>query len=58
MDHWRMVVPEECRICLYCNRSMSSNALDGTEVLVCFDVPGHHNQEMIVGEDETCENFC
>lgn len=45
------------KICLFCSCSMSGDAPDGSQVLVCFDCAGHEGKEMIVEEDETCENF-
>ena len=44
-------------MCLYCNNSMSSDAPDGSQVLVCFDCAGHEGKEMIVGDDEYCPNY-
>lgn len=45
------------RFCLSCRNSMSGDAPDGTKVLVCFDCKGHEGKEMIVGEEECCENY-
>ena len=45
------------RICLYCNSSMSGDAPDGSQVLVCFNCAGHEGKEMIVGDDECCPNY-
>lgn len=45
------------KTCLFCVNSLSGDAPDGTEVLVCFDCAGHKNTMMIVDEDESCENF-
>lgn len=47
----------ENTMCLYCNNSMSADAPDGSQVLVCFDCDGHEGKEMIVGEDEWCANY-
>lgn len=44
-------------MCLFCNSSMSSDAPDGSQVLVCFDCAGHEGKEMIVGDDEYCPNY-
>lgn len=44
-------------MCLFCNSSMSSDAPDGSQVLVCFDCAGHEGKEMIVGDDEWCPNY-
>ena len=44
-------------MCLYCNSSMSGDAPDGSQVLVCFDCAGHEGKEMIVGDDEYCTNY-
>lgn len=43
--------------CLSCRHSMSGDAPDGTQVLVCFDCKGYEGKEMIVGEEECCENY-
>ena len=45
------------RCCLFCGNSMSADAMDGTQVLVCFDCAGYEGREMIVDEEEVCENF-
>lgn len=45
------------KCCLFCHRSMSGDAPDGTEVLVCFECEGYEGKEMIVGEDEYCGNY-
>lgn len=45
------------RMCLYCGHSMSSDAPDGSQVLVCFDCAGHEGKEVIVGDDECCANY-
>lgn len=47
----------DAKCCLFCNHSMSGDAPDGTEVLVCFECYGHEGKEMIVGEDENCDNY-
>ena len=47
----------ENSMCLYCNSSMSADAPDGSQVLVCFDCAGHEGKEMIVGDDECCPNY-
>lgn len=44
-------------ICLFCVNSLSADAMDGSQVLVCFDRAGHEGREMQVDEDETCVNF-
>lgn len=48
---------ENNKICLFCSCSMSSDAPDGSQVLVCFECAGHEGEEMIVGEDECCANY-
>lgn len=45
------------QMCLYCGNSMSSDAPDGSQVLVCFDCAGYEGKEMIVGDDEYCPNY-
>lgn len=50
-------VADDKKICLFCVNSLSGDAPDGTEVLVCFECAGHKGKMMIVWEDETCENF-
>lgn len=45
------------KMCLYCGHSLSSDAPDGSQVLVCFSRAGHEGKEMIVGDDEHCANY-
>ena len=45
------------KCCLYCQNSMSSDAMDGSEVLVCFDCEGYEGREMMVDEDGCCKNY-
>lgn len=45
------------RLCLFCVNSLSGDAPDGSQILVCFDCEGHEGREMIVGEEDTCANF-
>ena len=45
------------RICLFCVNSLSGDAPDGSQILVCFDCEGHEGREMIVGEEDTCANI-
>ena len=45
------------RCCLFCVNSLSADAMDGSQVLVCFECAGHENQEMQVDEEDYCENF-
>ena len=45
------------KYCLFCCHSMSADAVDGTEVLVCFECNGFEGKEVIVGEDECCDNY-
>lgn len=45
------------KMCLYCGHSISADAPDGSQVLVCFDRAGHEGKEMIVGDDEHCANY-
>lgn len=45
------------RYCLFCNHSMSGDAQDGSQVLVCFEREGFEGKEVIVGEDECCRNY-
>ena len=47
----------EKKMCLYCGHSLSSDAPDGSQVLVCFACAGHEGKEMIVGDDEHCANY-
>lgn len=44
-------------VCLFCVNSFSADAMDGSQVLVCFDCAGYEGREMQVDEDETCVNF-
>lgn len=45
------------KYCLFCCHSMSSDASDGSEVIVCFEREGFEGKEIIVGEDECCKNY-
>lgn len=58
ITHW-MPLPEKPKnkYCLFCNHSMSADAPDGSQVLVCFECKGFEGKEIIVGEDECCENY-
>lgn len=44
-------------MCLFCVNSMSADAIDGSEVLVCFDCEGDEGKEMIVDDDWFCSNY-
>lgn len=46
---------EKC--CLFCSNSLSGDAPDGSQVLVCFERAGYEGREMWVDEEDTCENF-
>lgn len=46
---------EKC--CLFCVNSLSADAMDGSQVLVCFECAGFEGQDMQVDEDECCDNF-
>lgn len=43
--------------CLFCVNSMSADAMDGSEVLVCFDCEGYEGKEMMVDDDGCCANY-
>ena len=43
--------------CLFCGSSMSADAMDGSQVLVCFECEGHEGKEMQVDEDYCCKNY-
>lgn len=45
------------RNCLFCVNSLSADAMDGSQVLVCFECKGHVGQEMQVDEEDCCENY-
>lgn len=45
------------KMCICCNHSMSGDAPDGSQVLVCFDRAGYEGKEMIVGCDVCCPNY-
>lgn len=45
------------KMCLFCVNSMTADAMDGSEVLVCFDCEGCEGREMIVDDDWCCANF-
>lgn len=44
-------------MCLFCGSSMSADAMDGSQVLVCFDCEGYEGKEMQVDEDFCCKNY-
>ena len=41
--------------CLFCVNSLSADAPDGTQVLVCFECTGYEGKEVYV--NEVCENY-
>lgn len=45
--------------CLFCVNSLSGDAPDGSQALVCFEVPGHEGSERWVNEEdaEDCKNY-
>lgn len=43
------------RECLFCKHSMSCDAPDGSQVLVCFCCAGYEGKE--VYPDDVCENY-
>lgn len=44
--------------CLFCVNSLSADSIfDGSQILVCFDCEGHEGREMIVNEEECCNNY-
>lgn len=43
------------RECLFCKHSMSGDAPDGSQMLVCFCCAGYEGKE--VQADEVCENY-
>lgn len=43
--------------CLFCDSSISADAMDGSQVLVCFDCDGHEGKEMQVDDDGCCANY-
>ena len=45
------------RLCLFCGSSMSADAIDGSQVLVCFDCEGYEGKEMQVADDDCCANY-
>ena len=45
------------KYCLFCSHSMSADAMDGSQVLVCFNCKGYEGKEMQVGDDECCDNY-
>lgn len=46
-----------CKVCLFCDNSMSADAMDGSSVLVCFNMKGHEHTEMQVDDMFSCKNF-
>ena len=46
------------KYCLFCVNSLSTDSIfDGSQILVCFDCEGHEGKEMIVDEEECCNNY-
>ena len=46
------------KCCLFCVNSLSADSIfDGSQILVCFDCEGHEGKEMIVDEEECCNNY-
>lgn len=45
----------DLRDCLFCKKSMSEVALDGTEILICFDCKGYEGKG--VHADHPCDNY-
>ena len=43
--------------CLFCGHSMSADAMDGSQVLVCFECKDYEGKKMQVDEDYCCENY-
>ena len=48
---------DKYKCCLLCSNSLSGDAPDGSQVLVCFECEGYEGKEMIVYEDECCNNY-
>ena len=48
---------EKHKCCLFCVNSLSADAMDGSQVLVCFECAGREHQEMQVDEEDCCDNF-
>lgn len=48
---------DKYKCCLFCSNSLSGDAPDGSQVLVCFECEGCEGKEMIVYEDECCNNY-
>lgn len=45
----------DSRDCMFCKKSLSEVALDGTEILVCFDCKGYEGKG--VHADHPCDNY-
>lgn len=45
----------DLRDCLCCKKSLSAVALDGTEILICFDCKGYEGKG--VHADHPCDNY-
>lgn len=45
----------DLRDCLFCKKSLSEVALDGTEILICFDCKGYEGKG--VHADHPCDNY-
>lgn len=48
---------DKYKFCIHCGNSMSADAMDGSQVLVCFNQKGHEHTEMQVDELFSCENY-
>jgi hypothetical protein len=47
----------DSKCCLFCSNSLSGDAPDDSQVLVCFECEGFEGKEIIVGDDEYCGNY-
>ena len=46
------------KICLRCRRCVEGTSIfDGSTILFCYDVKGREGVELIVDEEDVCENF-
>ena len=45
----------DLRDCMFCKKSMLEVALDGTEILICFDCKGYEGKG--VHADHPCDNY-
>ena len=43
--------------CLSCQNSVYGTAMDGSDVLICYECAGHKGIAMQVSDEDVCEHF-